>query len=255
MRIISKHNEYYDGVVKSGIDLTQVFERDKVPSVDKIDVRNLTSQKQFSKFTRLCSEYQYRSGMDKNTGEQTVTEYVPKLVFFCGDWYPIVQLTTTKYIARSVDSVEVSANFLSAKSLGDHFTYLVDTCSRYFIDKFQKNPQSSMHTHLEYFFNTEHTCGLSDVCEKFRYPYGISNKLSSCMYVNGTELTKINPVRLDDINFQRVKPPYEAFQEISMYVGNVMLASNNAPQIIDDKVLRDSKGFDKYSFKKGKSTK
>jgi len=57
---------------------------------------------------------------------------------------------------------------------------------------------------------------------------------------------------LKDIGFESFKPPFEAFQEISMFLGNV-LTSDKMPEVkITDNILRDEKGFDDWSFRKQK---
>jgi len=59
---------------------------------------------------------------------------------------------------------------------------------------------------------------------------------------------KIAPT-LSDYNFQIVYDPYTAYQELVMWIGNKAVMEY-PPQITDNVVLRDSKGFDKWSFKK-----
>ena len=54
--------------------------------------------------------------------------------------------------------------------------------------------------------------------------------------------------RLSDFKFQRVFDPYTAYQELVMWLGN-QATNEYPPQIRDDKVLRDAKGFDDWSFK------
>lgn len=63
------------------------------------------------------------------------------------------------------------------------------------------------------------------------------------------KLTK-NPC-LKDFNFQRIVDPYTAFQEISMFF-NSTLTNVKTPKmpVGNDVVLAESKGFDKWSFRK-----
>lgn len=58
-----------------------------------------------------------------------------------------------------------------------------------------------------------------------------------------------NPI-LKDFEFGKLVDPYTAVQEIEMYLGR--LATNNTPPmpVGSDKVIAESKGFDKYSFRK-----
>jgi hypothetical protein len=61
-----------------------------------------------------------------------------------------------------------------------------------------------------------------------------------------------NPI-LKDFDFGKLVDPYTASQEIEMYLGR--LATNNTPPmpVGSDKVIAESKGFDKYSFRKAPS--
>lgn len=53
--------------------------------------------------------------------------------------------------------------------------------------------------------------------------------------------------------FYRVFDPYSAFQEISMYVGGVLLASTPNIPTVSDEIRAESHGFDKFSFRKEKT--
>jgi hypothetical protein len=58
-----------------------------------------------------------------------------------------------------------------------------------------------------------------------------------------------NPI-LEKFCFHRLIDPYTAIQEIEMYIGRI--AINNTPPmpVGSDKVIAESKGFDKWSFRK-----
>jgi hypothetical protein len=57
-----------------------------------------------------------------------------------------------------------------------------------------------------------------------------------------------NP-KLSDFKLERLFDPYTTIQEIEMYIGRI--AVNNTPPmpVGSDKVIAESKGFDKYSFR------
>ena len=59
----------------------------------------------------------------------------------------------------------------------------------------------------------------------------------------------INPL-LRPYHFYKVMDPYTAFQEISMYVGGVLLAPTKPIPVMSDSIKIQSRGFDKYSFRK-----
>lgn len=63
---------------------------------------------------------------------------------------------------------------------------------------------------------------------------------------------EINPC-LRDMGFQRVIDPYQCFQEIEMYLSNILTPRDTiAITSGDDKVLAQVKGFDEQSFKQAR---
>lgn len=60
---------------------------------------------------------------------------------------------------------------------------------------------------------------------------------------------EINPL-LRPWEFFRVFDPYQAYQEISMYVGGVLNGPKNPIPEMDNQTKIDSKGFDEWSFRK-----
>jgi hypothetical protein len=55
---------------------------------------------------------------------------------------------------------------------------------------------------------------------------------------------------LRSVNFQQVMDPFKTFQELSMFVGNILISQSKEPWPISDKLKAQSKGFDDYSFRK-----
>lgn len=65
------------------------------------------------------------------------------------------------------------------------------------------------------------------------------------------EILELNP-RLNQYGFQRVMPPYKAYQELVMWLGSQAMPEKPIPTV-SDKDLAEAKGFDKFSFRKTKS--
>ncbi|HRK33548.1 MAG TPA: hypothetical protein PLJ47_03045 [Candidatus Hydrogenedentes bacterium] len=61
----------------------------------------------------------------------------------------------------------------------------------------------------------------------------------------------INPF-LKPHDFQKVFGPAEAFQELAMYVGNQLARQPDPISTVSDEIMRDQKGFDKWSFRRHK---
>ena len=60
----------------------------------------------------------------------------------------------------------------------------------------------------------------------------------------------INP-HLGDIGFQKVMNPWQAMQEIHMFLGNELVQDKQPIMPVgSDKIIAESKGFDKWSFRK-----
>jgi hypothetical protein len=58
-----------------------------------------------------------------------------------------------------------------------------------------------------------------------------------------------NPSGLKDIHFASVVPPWEAYQEIEMYLGTILVNDADKMVNVSDKVKLGKYGFDKWSFK------
>jgi hypothetical protein len=58
-----------------------------------------------------------------------------------------------------------------------------------------------------------------------------------------------NPSSLKDINFASVVPPWEAYQEIEMYLGTILVNDKSNMVTVSDKVKARKYGFDEWSFR------
>ena len=59
----------------------------------------------------------------------------------------------------------------------------------------------------------------------------------------------LNPC-LAELGFERVIPPFDAYQKLESYLFNELAEQNDPPVEISDDIRRDSHGFDKHSFRK-----
>ena len=70
---------------------------------------------------------------------------------------------------------------------------------------------------------------------------------------NGTRIRLTRNPRLKDDDFQRVRSPSDAYQELAMYVGNELARQPDPVSAIPDHIMRDEKGFDEWSFRRHKA--
>lgn len=81
----------------------------------------------------------------------------------------------------------------------------------------------------------------------FKLDYIALNKRGTCDTIRCT----LNP-HLRAEAFQKIKPPAEAFQEISMYLGNQLARQSDPVSVFPDEIMRDEKGFGEWSFRRHK---
>ena len=67
----------------------------------------------------------------------------------------------------------------------------------------------------------------------------------------GREVSFNPPLR--DFEFFKVMDAFTIWQEISMFISNSLTKKSPPPAAISDEIMRDMKGFDNHSFKKGPS--
>jgi hypothetical protein len=67
--------------------------------------------------------------------------------------------------------------------------------------------------------------------------------------IRGKENTITLNARLSDVNFQSFIDPWTAYQEIDRFLGNDLVIEPLKDFKMSDELMRDSKGFDKWSFK------
>lgn len=81
----------------------------------------------------------------------------------------------------------------------------------------------------------------------FKLEYTATNKRG----VADTIRCTLNPY-LRAEGFQKIRPPAEAFQDISMYLGNQLARQLDPMPAFPDEIMRDEKGFDEWSFRRHK---
>ena len=114
-----------------------------------------------------------------------------------------------------------------------------------------------------YFYYANKRHAIDDIDENFdrkRYPMEdelIKNGVviatrDSGLYTNDRKSFRRwskNPSGLKDIHFASVVPPWEAYQEIEMYLGTILVNDADKMVNVSDDVKLGKYGFDKWSFK------
>jgi hypothetical protein len=245
MRIISKFHDYYDIGLSQGQDETLVYSRVLEENVITEDgqVGGYYSKGNFHPF----ADYTGRISVG---GTNLNCEGI--VIGFCGNVYWCVEFEYTntycpeknqKRYCYNIEQVDEFISGLDDKFINKRYesekSYWTFFSRETIIDKF-KSFDTMRDKHIDYF-------------RKLNTPvFVVHREFNSTRKKWELNFTK-NPCLLN-YHFQRVFDSYTAFQEVSMFLGGVLgrgeketLARKDFP---DEPLIRDSKGFDKWSFKK-----
>lgn len=215
MRIISKFKDYYDSVQGVMYDSDILYFRKK---------EQLTVDKSIISFRNFMAGHNYIS-----------------YIGFCGEVYPVLRFVLS-------DSQEKSKKYKKFTFKGSYYDVCgtaihgIEAIAKYAFD----NQDKKHYQHKESYIygqikeNVNYLKKL-DLFEVHKTPIYLLHSGHTDSYLT------IAP-ELKEYNFQSVFDPYTAYQELVMWIGN-QAVKEYPPQIKDDIVIRDSKGFDGWSFK------
>ncbi len=241
MLIITRKKDYYDGVVGTmGIDKTLVYNREPV----EVD------EKDFPKFIKR-NKYDWRGTKDtpfitlsnhdiKKEYKKQYEQYGHFVVGFCGKFYVGWKLY------HEIDD----PNIIAGKKLITEITYDFDLIKKIIKSRsYWGNIEDDINRiknfeGLQYFrdFNAP----------VFVYDADFERKIINRKYVDRSICKLIINPLLKDYEFYKVFDSFQAFQEISMFMGGVLGRGEKEIIEVQDKYKIAQHGFDKWSFRKMK---
>ncbi len=233
MYIISKKKDYYDGVAGStGIDKTIVYEREII-EIDEKDYPDMFrrynpyTNKKPSPFYKLTNVNIIRELRIAGVYEHTA----PFILGFCGKIYVGWKLYSKGKDGELITTITYD---------NENMKKLVEQHSWYggnFEDNL-KYVQS--YDPIEFF-------------REFNAPVFVydSDYKRTCVERNWSNHPKflINPL-LKEYQFYKVFDAFQAFQEVSMFIGGVLGNKEKDIVVVEDKYKIAQHGFDKWSFRK-----
>lgn len=243
MRIISKFKDYYDCI-------------QGMSSYDKDDILYIREKKEIA-LPRIELP-KPRQFMWHNKSANGVFIHWD-VIGFCGKLYPVFYLNTAGYVCRdkpdsslicyTIEDIDSAVKALDPKGY-DHF---LQKPKRHMKDKWGALTRDDLKDFLVDFKGFEHEA----IFEKHRCPTFVAYLSNPPKFFShykclgqGDNLCVINE-RLNDFHFQKVFDPYQAFQEISMFMGNMAFPNRPIPEVSNEDLIA-AKGFDKFSFRKDK---
>jgi hypothetical protein len=215
MRIISRFRDYYDAVMKSGMDREVVYVREN-KKITLTDPLNLDF-----------------------TTEQSSSHHTTDLVFlgYCGQVYKIYVVTYAtghKYVFYDYEEFK---RFMTMNKLAGMFDF---DRSKWFPSRYTK-------------FRDCDTAKFSELFHTYQVPLFVLSHVSRYS-TRGTTTITLNP-SLKELEFQTIKDPYTAYQDIFQYVAGTLNKPENKMVKISDKDKVHKHGFDKWSFRTMPGTK
>ena len=214
MLITSKHNDYYDGLSKQYLDKSIVYNR------ELITLQTSTLDNRSSLYSLL--RYFYSLHHRANLRDLPLN---PILLGFCGQFFILYKLDWDVYVTED----EILNLFSENKTSNYWYPYDILTKIKSQFVELENLKSDNVFIELD--------------CPVFLLEYTRPN-------YQDVEIIK-NPI-LKDYNFQKLKDTFTCFQDIQTYISNVLVVNKTKETKIEDKYLMQSKGFDKYSFKKEK---
>ena len=247
MKIYSKFKDYYDIALVHGSQENLLFER----KLQNIDIRK--DSRINEKFTSLqltaMKIHQEMKSLSATYEIERKFKLHPMMVIFCGKVYPGFHVTHESMGASIVPVKTVDGCFYDMDSLSSYFRKNESNIkdlkeekrsrwnSLYFGEKTTKK--------IEDFFSISGSNKFENDLLEYKI---ITAVVTSYQNSEGEHFTINLPLK--EVDFYRKFDPWQAHQEISMYIGGV-LAPESKPMIkVADKYKIMGHGFDDMSFRK-----
>lgn len=235
MKIISDFKDYYDASQALGHDPTVVYFRKE----EKIIIPDFPFPS--IKYTKCVWSYR--------DWDRDINIINPYIIGFCGKIYAVIEM--------------------KASGVGEEYCYCYDMetvdvfmekyCKKKDIEAFFKKNRwrkNSNHDNFKKFFNDtkEKREAFKNIFVENGIPIFLAKEETRVWgNYDKSAVLKTN-VELKQYQFYKIFDVYTAFQELEMFLSNIAVPAKDMPEITD--VLKaDSKGFDKYSFRKDSSKK
>jgi hypothetical protein len=232
MRIVDKRRDYYDGVQATGQDRSiQYIRTPEVIEMAFSSMFNRKSEKPLWTFPVLFDSY---------SSEIHVTTHI---VGFCGNIYGVLALRQAGKSTFCVNLAQVDAYMAKTLDEEQHRRYRAG-------GRFNQS-RSSFNVFFEACAQRKET--FRHMFEEKRSPIFLASHGSSLDRRYDTQI-EWNAL-LGQVHFQKVFPPFQAFQEIRIFLSNMAQPEKPIPQLSDEDMAHSKGHGDRYSFRTAPGTK
>lgn len=222
MRIISKHNDYYDGAQAMGQDRSLVYLRMNA----SYDVSRDPMSRELAQLVQGFKECAWRPPLQLTKSWRDRVDLQPYLLLVAGKLYPQVSVRYPLDFSRPEKRPSIVETLEEVSELYERYDGMMLEHNRKRV------------ANWETFFAQRGSDRLA----------GLATAAGTPAVLYRTGRLEVNPV-LADREFYRTMDAWTVFQEISMFMGN-LANPDNTPINISDKDRIAQHGFDEYSFRK-----
>ena len=250
MRIHSKFKDYYDSALKDfDTDPTPVYDRTQVGIVSKrlVCARHISNYHQIhikqDVIVPKVSTEKLRALGFNHQNELTTLRLI--VVGFCGKLYPAYSTFTAPHNGKKTTADLWDREDIITKYVINH-PQLGVVCKDDFWNTFKVDCE--IVDGLEQLVNCQSLKSLFIKHNTPSFIYMVS--LNNTFNEKKSPILYINP-HLGDVKFHNVMNPYTAIQELDMFLNNDLVKDKQPKMPVgSDVIIAESKGFDKYSFRK-----
>lgn len=222
MRIISNFKDYYDSASSYGIDPTLIYDRKtKEISLPK-NITKIPKGEYSDKFIqtlKTISNFESEIRLSRSTGI-----YRFYVLGCSGKFYPYIQKQNESKNNKFFTLDETFEDMKKDRNYSRYFSFWVKEKISNFFNFFNKFKNDTIFIEL---------------------------KSPLILFNFKEELIKVNPNLIEEFpEFVKFLPPFEMFNEVSQYVGNILVSSESPDIQLTDTQKATNHGFDKYSFRK-----
>lgn len=232
MRIVSKQRDYYDSIQGMGVDMqVHYIRKEEEIAIDPIDKVGV----------------QYEGSWDNSFIAPIRFEKV--VIGFCGEFYPAIVCEEEVFYDEKSWEKRKEANRTSK-----HI--------KYYKKWLGKNKKGLKNKPDPFWDKNEWGKEYGHLFQKLKVPIFVFDRRTEVEWLYGSWGRKRSDKAMMTVNcllnyydFQKIKDPYTAYQEIYQYISGVLGVGEPNLVEISNEDMRDKKGFDAMSFKKEKGDK
>lgn len=231
MLIISKFHDYYDHVQQAGVDKRVVLQRKQEYVAIPAGLRHSVRPCELARIATKRNNNRYSSFLEGRV-------YNLDWLYFCGKAYPCI---TSHFVNENSEISDFKKHTIQ------ELENIIPSTSKYFKKSWNMDMTPQQILHLAFSSSKEIS---TEIFRELNVPYFaiVEVKEKNSRWNNTSEKVLLYPNLTNYTSYLNMDA-YSTYQEIEMYCSGVLGVGEPETIEVSDISKRDSKGFDKFSFK------